>query len=91
MFADDIVLLSENALGLQNVLNNFHSYCRRWKLTININKTKFIIFNEGGHHISKHNFSQGNLKVEIIQSYCYLGIIFSALGNVNNKTGINTF
>jgi hypothetical protein len=66
-----------------HLLNNLHSYCRRWQLTININKTKVIIFNEGGHHITKHNFFLGDLKVEITQSYCYLGIIFSASGNFN--------
>ena len=44
LYADDTVLLSETYEGMQNMLNIFNDYCKLWKLEININKTKTIIF-----------------------------------------------
>ena len=40
MYADDTVLLAESASNLQNMLNLFHEYCLKWKLKVNIDKTK---------------------------------------------------
>jgi len=81
MFADDIVLVSETASGLQNSIELLALYCQKWNLTININKTKVIIFNKGGHTIKQFRFSLNAQEIEIVQSYCYLGIIFSSSGN----------
>ena len=83
MFADDIVIFSESVNGLQNALNKLQSYCNDWQLSINVNKTKIIIFNKGGRSISKNKFFYGLDEVNIVQSYCYLGIIFSTSGNFN--------
>jgi hypothetical protein len=83
MFADDIVLFSESSTGLQNCLNKLNDYCTKWKLTVNINKTKIIIFNKGGHSIKKFNFLYGEENIEIVQNYCYLGICFSSCGSFN--------
>ena len=44
MYADDIVLLSESPIGLQNCLNNLLEYCSQWKLSVNLKKTKVVIF-----------------------------------------------
>ena len=48
LYADDIVLMSETAEDLQNALNILKSYCDHWKLTVNVNKTKSMIFRKGG-------------------------------------------
>jgi hypothetical protein len=47
-YADDLVLLSTTADGLQNALNTLELFCNRWRLSINIAKTKVIIFNKSG-------------------------------------------
>jgi exonuclease III len=81
MFADDLILFSRSSTGLQNALNNLDEYCNKWGLHVNLTKTKVIIFNKGGHLIKKFSFTfQGNI-IEIVQSYCYLGIIFTASGS----------
>ena len=49
LYADDIVLLSESQKGLQQMLNILHAYCLKWKLSINVNKTKIVIFNSKKH------------------------------------------
>ena len=39
-FADDLILLSETAGGLQTALNRLENYCTKWGLVINSEKTK---------------------------------------------------
>ena len=45
LYADDLVLISESKQGLQKQLDILDTYCKDWCLTVNINKTKIIIFN----------------------------------------------
>ena len=40
LYADDGVLLSESAQGLQSVLDFLYKYCTRWKLALNLKKLK---------------------------------------------------
>lgn len=44
LYADDTVILSETAEGMQNALDIFQQYCDTWKLQVNINKTKVLVF-----------------------------------------------
>ena len=80
LFADDLVLLSESATGLLSCLNRLQSYCETWGLTINLSKTKVIIFNKGGHKTSRFRFCLHGNPIGIVQSYCFLGIVFSSCG-----------
>ena len=48
LYADDIVVFSDSAEGPQNGLNSLFIYCQRWKLKINVMKTKIIVFRKGG-------------------------------------------
>ena len=48
LYAEYIVIFSETAEGLQNGLNILHDNCQRWKLTVNPNKSKILIFRKGG-------------------------------------------
>ena len=81
MFADDLILMSESAEGLQKCLDKLQEYCTKWCLTVNIDKTKVIIFNKGGARYSRYKFRIMNCDIEITDKYCYLGIIFSASGS----------
>ena len=44
LYADDTGILSESKDGLQKALDIFESYCEIWKLQVNVNKTKVMIF-----------------------------------------------
>jgi hypothetical protein len=50
MYADDIILLSKSAKGLQEKLDIhvLNTYCKDWCLTVNTSKTKILIFNKAG-------------------------------------------
>jgi hypothetical protein len=81
MFADDLVILSKSATGLQNSLDKLSKYCNTWGLQINIKKTKVIIFNKAGHQLKKFKFILNGQIVEMVPSYCYLGIVFTTCGS----------
>ena len=39
-YADDLVLFSDTPEGLQVQIDKLHTYCNRWKLSLNTNKSK---------------------------------------------------
>lgn len=50
LYADDAVILSESREGLQEGLDIMHDYCVRWRLTVNTEKTKVVVFRKGGQY-----------------------------------------
>ena len=55
LYADDIVLFSNDQCDLQKSLDVLHNYCQKWKLKVNVNKTKIMVFSSGG--ILRRNLS----------------------------------
>lgn len=43
-YADDTVIMTETADDLQKALDEFHVYCSQWKLNVNVEKTKILVF-----------------------------------------------
>ncbi len=54
LYADDIVIFAESQTGLQNGLNILYDYCQRWRLSVNILKTKIMVFRKGGMLTKKY-------------------------------------
>ena len=46
LYADDTIILADSANDLQNCLTVFEEYCKRWKLFVNVEKTKIMIFSK---------------------------------------------
>ena len=44
LYADDIVLFSDKEWKLQETIDNIDIWCKKWKLNINVDKTKIIHF-----------------------------------------------
>ena len=44
LYADDTIILAENEIELQLALNKVYEYCMMFKLSVNNNKTKSIVF-----------------------------------------------
>ena len=80
LYADDLVLLSTSAKGLQTRLNILEKYCKDWCLSVNHTKTKVLIFNKAGRHICE-KFTYENMLIESVNNYKYLGLHFSASGS----------
>ena len=80
LYADDTIVLAESELELQAALNAVSVYCNDWHLTVNLTKTKIIIFSSG--RITNHrNFIFNNKPVEVVDDYVYLGTTFNYNGN----------
>ena len=76
MYADDIVLLSTTAAGLQEKQNKLRNFCHDWGLEVNVTKTKVLIFNKAGRLLEdKFHFDENCL--ENVRQYRYLGVHFS--------------
>ena len=43
LYGEELVLVSETSSGLQNCLDRLQEYCDKWRLTINIKKTKTMV------------------------------------------------
>lgn len=87
LFADDLAIISETPNGLQKHLNTLHTYCERWGLTVNIDKTKVMIFQKGRTR-KGYNFCYNNKNLEIVDSFAYLGTVLSPNGLFNKHVKI---
>ena len=80
MYADDTVLISETSEGLQSMLDALCSYNNEWKLSLNVSKTKIVVFRNGG--VLRENdkwFYHGN-EIEVVNEFNYLGLLFNYNG-----------
>ena len=83
LYADDLVLVSESARGLQNCLNKLATYAEHKSLTVSIKKSKTMIFNSPGHFI-KERFHINGEALEPVNSFCYLGFEIKPSGKMTH-------
>jgi len=88
MFADDVVLLSDDPSGLRQHIYALSTFCKEWGMSVNFDKTKVIVFRKGGRlrHDEKW-FLNGN-EIECVSSYKYLGLTFSTGNSWGKATSI---
>ena len=72
LYADDLVLVSTSAMGLQRSLHNLSQYADLKCLTISIKKSKTMTFNLGGRLIKNKFYIKGK-PLEQVNRFCYLG------------------
>ena len=80
LYADDTILLAESENELQAALNALCTYCNTWKLTVNLSKTKIVIFSKG-KIVNHRDFTFNGNPVEVVDEYVYLGTVFNFNGN----------
>ena len=77
MFADDIALLSSTPVGLQNQLKVLYEVANRLGLLLNLEKTKIVVFRNGGYLARAERWYYGGELVSVASSYKYLGLKFT--------------
>ena len=79
LYADDIVLIADSPEGLQCHLDALHAFAHDSGLSVNLGKTKVMVFNTTPQWIrrSAPTFSYGQETVEYTDAYTYLGVVFS--------------
>ena len=83
LWADDLVLISDTAKGLQTQLDGLFTFCSRFQLIVNTLKTKVMLFGKGDAAAFRFHFN--NKEVELCDQYKYLGVIFNSVRNLNGN------
>lgn len=82
IFADDLVLLSTSAIGLQKMIDVLAEYCREWRLSLNADKTKVIEFRKGRKN-TEFEWNINGVVIERVKDFKYLGLNFEDNGRWN--------
>ena len=72
--------MSYSKEDLQKQLDSLYDYCVQWKLKVNVQKSKIVIFSRGRILQNVHFYYNGT-ELEIVNDFSYLGVIFSRTGN----------
>ena len=78
LFVDDLVMFRESKIELQRLLNKLYAYCTKWNLKVNIDKTKVIVFRNGGYLRKYEKWFYGNTQLHVTTYYKYLGLEISS-------------
>lgn len=74
LYADDIVLLSDCPDGLQGMIDTLEGYCATWGLSVNLLKSKVLVFRKCARIASGLKWIYRGQDIEIVNSYTYLGL-----------------
>ena len=79
LYADDIVLISDSPEGMQRQLDALHSFAEDSGLSVNLGKTKVMVFNTTPQWVGRSapTFTYGQDIVEYTDAYTYLGAVFT--------------
>lgn len=77
LFADDIVILATNFDNLNEKIKLVKKFFDDNDLTLNLDKTKVVMFRTGRHKITKPDIMwDDDRSIEIVNTYTYLGVPF---------------
>ena len=80
MYADDTVLINDSPAGLQTMLDTLSIYLNKWKLNLNVQKTKIVVFRNGSQPVRDNWYFDGEM-IENVNSFCYLGLVLNYNGS----------
>ena len=86
LYADDLVLKSTTQSGLQRLMDSLGRFCEDRGLTVNIEKTKTLVFGAG--KCLKTPITLNGIPVEQVESFKYLGLVFHQ--NCSFKLAVDT-
>ena len=97
LFADDVLFASYCVAGLQRQIYILKHFADNFSVTVNLSKTKIIVFRKGGFLAAKEVWRYGDEEIEVVNSYKYLGLYFTtrlsltqAVGDLAAKAKIRT-
>ena len=79
LFADDVLILANNANDLQYLIDRLVTFSLQWGLVINTEETEVMIFNKAGRLLEEH-FTCGTTQLKTVDKFIYLGIVFVPSG-----------
>ena len=83
LWADDLIMVSLDKHTAQKQLDTLNQYCIKWGIEVNVAKTKVMIMgSQAKIHYDNINFKLGTMSLELVDSYCYLGIVIHKSGSL---------
>ena len=76
LYADETVLMSENSDGLQTLLDICYEYSKLWKLKVDIDKPKIMLFS----NCENVHFLYNGKEIETVTEFNYLDVTFTNNG-----------
>lgn len=77
LYADDMVIFAETSESLQLMINKIGEYFDRWNLSVNLEKSKIMVFRGGGRLASTEKWFFKRQKIEVVKEYKYLGVVLT--------------
>ena len=76
LYADDIVLLAPSEESLKVLIKVVEEWCGRWRMNLNITKTKVLHFREKSKTKTRsdHCFTFNGVTIDYAEQYKYLGL-----------------
>ena len=75
LYADDLVLIATSPKALQKAHDILATFCLDWNITVNMAKTKVVVFNPGARLVP-FPWSLAGQVLDIAEQYTYLGLVF---------------
>ena len=79
-YADDVVIFSSTQSGLQSEIDRLYDYCNKWKLKLNTDKSKVVVFGKRTSRITQ-TWKFGNKELIVTSKLPYLGVTFTSTGS----------
>jgi len=77
LYADDLFIMGDHVGRVQSLLNALSVFCEKWGLSINMNKTKAMVYRNGGIIRKNEKFFLNANQIECVSYYKYLGVLMS--------------
>ena len=77
LFADDVLFASYCVAGLRSQIYILKHFTDNFLMTVNMSKTKIIVFRKGGFLAASEVWRYGDEEIEVVNSYKYLGLYFT--------------
>ena len=77
LYADDLVLLGDIVGHIEQLLDNLSLFCKKWGLTVNMDKTNFMVFRNGGIVKNNERVYFDGKRIALSPYYKYLRLIMS--------------
>ena len=74
LYADDLVILSDNAVDLQEALDTAHNWATAWRFHFSVGPTKSAVMVFGCGHAHAQALHVGDLDLPRVRSYIYSGV-----------------
>ena len=78
MYADDICAVNDTIGRIRSQMSVLEEFCDLYGLDVNINKTKLVVFRNGGPLRQNENVYFNGESIEVVPCYKYLGLMFSS-------------